>query len=89
MSEYDLMKLFDRYDSEVGEGDFTPEELAALVAAQKGAEDAPPAFRPAAAKTVSAEERAKRAAQATAAWKEQYFAYYDDIKDKSLKRQDW
>ncbi|MBQ8685842.1 MAG: hypothetical protein IJ514_06705 [Clostridia bacterium] len=23
------------------------------------------------------------------AFKERYFAYYDDIKDKSLKRQDW
>lgn len=22
-------------------------------------------------------------------WKAQYFAYYDDVKDKSLKRQDW
>ena len=22
-------------------------------------------------------------------WKRQYFAYYDDVKDKSLKRQDW
>ena len=27
MSQYDLMKLFARYDSEVCEGDFTPEEL--------------------------------------------------------------
>ncbi len=24
-----------------------------------------------------------------AAWKENYFAFYDDVKDKSLKRQDW
>ncbi len=24
-----------------------------------------------------------------AAWKERYFAYYDDVKDKSLKKQDW
>ncbi len=24
-----------------------------------------------------------------AAWKAQYFSYYDDVKDKSLKRQDW
>lgn len=23
------------------------------------------------------------------AFKEKYFAYYDDIKDKSLKKQDW
>ena len=24
-----------------------------------------------------------------AAWKQQYFSYYDDVKDKSLKKQDW
>lgn len=24
-----------------------------------------------------------------AAFKEKYFAYYDDVKDKSLKKQDW
>ncbi len=24
-----------------------------------------------------------------AAWKAQYFEFYDDIKDKSLKKQDW
>ena len=24
-----------------------------------------------------------------AAFKEKYFAYYDDVKDKSLKNQDW
>ena len=23
------------------------------------------------------------------AWKAQYFEFYDDVKDKSLKRQDW
>ena len=22
-------------------------------------------------------------------WKAQYFAFYDDVKDKSLKKQDW
>lgn len=22
-------------------------------------------------------------------WKARYFSYYDDVKDKSLKRQDW
>jgi hypothetical protein len=25
----------------------------------------------------------------SAAFKEKYFAYYDDVKDKSLKKQDW
>lgn len=24
-----------------------------------------------------------------AEWKARYFAYYDDVKDKSLKKQDW
>lgn len=24
-----------------------------------------------------------------AEWKAQYFAYYDDVKDKTLKKQDW
>ncbi len=27
--------------------------------------------------------------QTPAAFKERYFAYYDDVKDKSLKKQDW
>jgi hypothetical protein len=25
----------------------------------------------------------------TEGFKERYFAYYDDVKDKSLKKQDW
>ncbi len=67
MSEYDLMKLFARFDSEVELSDFTPEELQEYLAyAEK--EDKP---------------------LTPAEWKAQYFAYYDDIKDKSLKKQDW
>ncbi len=27
--------------------------------------------------------------QTSASFKEKYFAYYDDVKDKSLKKQDW
>lgn len=27
--------------------------------------------------------------QTPASFKERYFAYYDDVKDKSLKKQDW
>ncbi len=27
--------------------------------------------------------------QTPASFKEKYFAYYDDVKDKSLKKQDW
>ena len=41
MSQYDLMKLFSRYDSEVCEGDFTPEELEEYLAFCEGREDAP------------------------------------------------
>lgn len=67
MSEYDLMKLFARYDSEVDLGDFTPEELMEYLEYAKG-EDTP---------------------LSPAEWKAQYFSYYDDIKDKSLKKQDW
>ena len=70
MSEYDLMKLFEKYDSEISEGDFTPEELMEYIAAQEGADRANAALTP-------------------EAWKAAYFSYYDDIKDKSLKKQDW
>ncbi len=67
MSQYDLMKLFSRYDSEVSEGDFTPEELQEYLAFCAGQEDAP----------------------SPAEWKRAYFEKYDDVKDKSLKKQDW
>ena len=36
MSQYDLMKLFARYDSEISEGDFTPEELEEYLAFCEG-----------------------------------------------------
>lgn len=67
MSRYDIMKLFDSYDGEISEGDFTPEELEEYLAFARG-QDAPPS---------------------PAEWKERYFAYYDDVKDKTLKKQDW
>jgi len=67
MSESDLMKFFSKYDSEVNEGDFTPEELAEYLAYAEGEE-----------KPLSPQE-----------WKARYFAFYDDVKDKSLKKQDW
>ena len=66
MSQYDLMKLFSRYDSEADEGDFTPEELEARLAECGGREQASPVE-----------------------WKRAYFEKYDDVKDKSLKKQDW
>ena len=67
MSQSDLMKLFSRYDSEVTEGDFTPEELEEYLAYANGEENPLP----------------------PAEWKRQYFDFYDDVKDKSLKKQDW
>ena len=65
MSRYDLMKLFDSFDGEISEGDFTPEELEEYLSELQGRGELP------------------------SDWKEKYFAYYDDIKDKSLKKQDW
>ena len=67
MSQSGLMKLFSRYDSEVTEGDFTPEELEEYLAYAEGEEN-----------PLSPEE-----------WKRKYFDFYDDVKDKSLKKQDW
>ena len=67
MSQSDLMKLFSKYDGEISECDFTPEELQEyLTYAER-------------------EERPLSPAE----WKERYFEFYDDIKDKSLKKQDW
>ena len=64
MSEYDLMKLFSKFDGEVNESDFTPDELREYLAVR----DEPTPL---------------------AAWKRAYFEKYDDVKDKSLKKQDW
>ena len=67
MSQYDLMKLFEQYDSEITEGDFTPEELEEYLRYAAGAGE-----------PLSPRE-----------WKDRYFEFYDDIKDKSRKKQDW
>lgn len=67
MSDYDLMRLFARYDSEVCEGDFSLEELQEYLTYAQG--EAVPL--------------------SPAEWKRRYFEKYDDIKDKSLKKQDW
>lgn len=67
MSQYDLMKLFSRYDGEVNESDFTPDELEEYLAYAKGEEQP----------------------LSPAGWKAKYFEFYDDVKDKSLKKQDW
>lgn len=72
MSQYDLMKLFEQFDGEISECDFTAEEmeeyLRYLDSKKAGAEDVP---------------------LSPAQWKRQYFSYYDDVKDKTLKKQDW
>ena len=67
MSQYDLMKMFSRYDGEVNESDFTPDELEEYLAYAKGEEQP----------------------LSPAEWKAKYFEFYDDVKDKSLKKQDW
>ena len=67
MTEYDLMKFFEEYDSEIDLCDFTPEELSEYLR-YRANEEAP----------LSPYE-----------WKARYFEYYDDVKDKSLKKQDW
>ena len=67
MSQYDLMKLFEQFEGEISESDFTPEELEEYLREMSGRDE------PLSPK----------------AWKEQYFEYYDDIKDKSRKKQDW
>lgn len=38
---------------------------------------------------MQADERDGALPLTPAAFKERYFAYYDDVKDKSLKKQDW
>ena len=38
---------------------------------------------------MQADERDGALPMTPAAFKERYFAYYDDVKDKSLKKQDW
>ena len=44
MTERDIMRLFDKYDGEVSMSDFTPDELAELIAAETE-EDLPVSFK--------------------------------------------
>lgn len=67
MAQYDLMKLFEQYDGEISESDFTPEELEEYLKYAEG----------------------ERQPLSPYEWKAQYFEFYDDVKDKSLKKQDW
>ena len=82
MSEYDKMKFFEQFEGEVSESDFTPEELSRYLAARGGR---------AGAENGAGVRRGGGADGhgAIAAWKRAYFEKYDDIKDKSLKKQDW
>ena len=68
MSELDLLKLLQAYGEETELGDFTPDELQAILEEMQNGEPLP----------LSKET-----------FKEKYFAFYDDVKDKSLKKQDW
>ncbi len=61
------MKLFEQFEGEISESDFTPEELEEYLR-EMSKQDEPLSPR---------------------AWKERYFEYYDDVKDKSRKKQDW
>ena len=67
MTQYDLMRFFEEYDSEADLSDFTPEELAEYLRYREGEETPLPPHE----------------------WKARYFEFYDDVKDKSLKKQDW
>ena len=69
MSELDLLKLLQTYGEETELGDFTPDELQALLEEMRASGEGLPLT--------------------PQAFKERYFAFYDDVKDKSLKKQDW
>ena len=68
MSELDLLKLLQSYGEETELGDFTPEELQALL--EEMQDEAPMSLT-------------------KEGFKEKFFAFYDDVKDKSIKKQDW
>lgn len=69
MSELDLLKLLQSYGEETELGDFTPDELQALLEEMQA--------------------NGEPTSLTKEAFKEKYFAFYDDVKDKSLKKQDW
>lgn len=68
MSELDILKLLQSYGEEIELGDFTPEELSAMLEEMRSGEEPPMSIE---------------------AFKAKYFAFYDDVKDKSLDKQDW
>ncbi|MBR7160597.1 MAG: hypothetical protein IKD20_06135 [Clostridia bacterium] len=71
MNEYELSKLFDRFDGAVNLSDFSEEELLALRDSMRG------------------EEEELTDNQKLLNFKEDYFAYYDDVKDHTKGREDW
>ena len=71
MSQYDLMKLFEQFDGEISECDFTAEEMEEYL------------------RYLNSQKAGAEVPLSPAQWKKQYFSYYDDVKDKSLKKQDW
>ncbi len=73
MSKLDLLKLMQAYEGEVEIADFTPQELEDLLARLNDDDLSSSDGKP-----LAKEE-----------FKKKYFDFYDDVKDPSLKKQDW
>lgn len=73
MSKLDLLKLMQAYEGEVEIADFTPQELEDLLARLNDDD-----LFSSDGKPLTKEE-----------FKKKYFDFYDDVKDPSLKKQDW
>ena len=73
MNEYELSKLFDRFDGAVNLSDFSEEELIALRDSMRGEDSS---------EDMTDSERARL-------FKQDYFDYYDDVKDHTRGREDW
>lgn len=74
MSKLDLLKLMQKYEGEIEIADFTPQELQELL--ERLNDDGE--LSDADGKPLTKEE-----------FKRKYFDFYDDVKDSSLKKQDW
>lgn len=74
MSKLDLLKLMQKYEGEIEIADFTPQELQKLL--ERLNDDGELADSD--GKPLTKEE-----------FKRKYFDFYDDVKDSSLKKQDW
>lgn len=69
MSQLELMKLMQLYESEADIADFSPQELQELLDRMKDPNGDLP---------LTKEE-----------FKRRYYEFYDDVKDPTLKKQDW